>query len=619
MASKFKSFHKNYIISKRLVRAVCELYPRYIPMTIIRHIAGRLSAFTGIYVSTMILSELAIHSPVRPLIIKSIILLFAACILRLINTFLEKKAEVMREFSYEMMDCKNAEKMMNLDYQDIEGDYLRRLRERIDTDNWWGSSIYGAFINTDYIIYQCINIIVSAAMAVTVISTLFHAESLISAVFLISLALVIVFNTVLQFYYNKKCFVLQDKISSERDNIEDTDLLNEFVNYRCFSDTDIKEAKLYNAEELIYKYLDYGKQFYTDTTNSLAKEEGKYYMTGDVFRIISKCLCYLFITIMAAISGNAVAIGMVIRYVICIDEMTDSFLALLRDIQSFLKTAKRQDSTFEYLDMRGSMYHGKLPVEKRSDNEYEIEFRNVSFKYPGNNEYSIRNLSLKLRIGEKMAIVGKNGSGKTTMIKLLCRLYDPQEGEILLNGINIRKFDYKEYMQLFSIVFQDFSLFDFSIAENVAVSDNYDKERIKECLNLAGFSEYLSKPGHGIDAPCGKKYDENGILLSGGEKQKIAIARALYKDSAFILLDEPTAALDPVAEYEVYSAFNEIAKNKTAVYISHRLSSCRFCNDIIVFDKGKIVQRGNHDSLIKDKDSLYYKLWTAQAKYYSTK
>lgn len=613
MASKLKIFHKNYIISKRLVRTVHELYPRYIPMTILRHIAGRLSAFIGIYVSTMILSELAIHSPVKPLIIKSIILLFAACILRLINTFLEKKAEVMREFSYEMMDCKNAEKMMNLDYQDIEGDYLRRLRERIDTDNWWGSGIYGAFITMDYIIYQCINVITSAAMSVTVISTLFYQESLLSAVFLISLTMLIIFNTSLQFYYNKKCFVLQDKISSERDNIEDTDLLNEFVDYRCFSDTDIKEAKLYNAEELIYKYLDYGKKFHTYTINRLAKEEGKYYMTGDVFRIISKCLCYLFITIMATISGNAVAIGMVIRYVICIDEMTGSFMALLRDIQSFLKTAKRYDSTFEYLDMRSSMYHGKLPVEKRSDNEYEIEFRNVSFKYPGNNEYSIRNLSLKLHIGEKMAIVGKNGSGKTTMIKLLCRLYDPQEGEILLNGINIRKFDYKEYMQLFSIVFQDFSLFDFSIAENVAISDNYDKERIEECLNLTGFS------GHEIDVPCGKKYDENGILLSGGEKQKIAIARALYKDSAFILLDEPTAALDPVAEYEVYSAFNEIAKNKTAVYISHRLSSCRFCKDIIVFDKGKIVQRGNHDTLIKDENSLYYKLWTAQAKYYSTK
>lgn len=618
MNSKFTNLRKNYTISKRLIRAVHELYPRYMPITVIRHLVGRTSAFIGIYVSTMILNELTNHSRIKPLIIKSIVLLCVSCILRLINTFLEKKADVIREFSYEMLDCKNVEKMLNLDYSDLESDYLRKLRDRIDNDNYWGSGIYSAFLSIDYIIYQCMNIIISAIMIIPVISVLLSANSLISAGFFLSLILLIFFNSAMQLRYNKRCIALQNTISNKSDNTDNVNLLDEFVDYRCFSDTDIKEAKLYNAKELIYKYLaEQGRQFYTDINNRLAKEEGKYYMIGDISGIASKCLCYFFITIMAAIGGAGVGIGVVIRYVICFDQITNSLQAVMRDIMQFLRTAKRQASTFEYLDMRGSMYHGKLPVEKRSDNEYEIEFRNVSFKYPGSSEYAIRNLSLKLRIGEKMAIVGKNGSGKTTMIKLLCRLYDPQEGEILLNGVDIRKFDYKEYLQLFSIVFQDFSLFDFSIAENVASSNDYDEARIIQCLNQAGFGKYLSNLEHGINTPLGKKYDEEGVLVSGGEKQKIAIARALYKNSAFILLDEPTASLDPIAEYEVYSAFNEITKNKTAVYISHRLSSCRFCNDIIVFDEGQIVQRGSHDTLIKDESSLYYKLWTAQAKYYS--
>ncbi len=201
------------------------------------------------------------------------------------------------------------------------------------------------------------------------------------------------------------------------------------------------------------------------------------------------------------------------------------------------------------------------------------------------------------------------------MIKLLCRLYDPTEGEIRLNGVDVRKFDYREYMELFSVVFQDFSTFDFSVAENVAVSSEYDDDQVRDCLERAGFGERLEMLEQGISTYVGEQYDD-GVKLSGGEKQKIAIARALYRDSPFILLDEPTAALDPVAEFEIYSAFNQMVGTKTAVYISHRLSSCRFCEDIVVFDGGEIVQRGSHEKLMEKEDGLYHQMWTAQAQYY---
>lgn len=223
---------------------------------------------------------------------------------------------------------------------------------------------------------------------------------------------------------------------------------------------------------------------------------------------------------------------------------------------------------------------------------------------------------MKLNIGERLAIVGMNGSGKTTFIKLLSRLYDPNEGEILLNGINIKKYDYDEYLNLFSIVFQDFKLFSFSLGQNVTASVDYDEELVKEVLEKAGLKDRLDNMSKGIHTPLYKDFDEDGVEISGGEAQKIALARALYRNAPIIILDEPTAALDPIAEFEIYSKFNEIVGTKTAFYISHRLSSCRFCDEIAVFHQGEIIQKGSHDLLLEDIDGKYYELWHSQAQYY---
>lgn len=176
----------------------------------------------------------------------------------------------------------------------------------------------------------------------------------------------------------------------------------------------------------------------------------------------------------------------------------------------------------------------------------------------------------------------------------------------------------KEYMSIFSVVFQDFKLFSFSLGQNVAASENYDEAHVKHCLQEAGFGNRLSEMPEGLNTCLYKNFDENGVEISGGEAQKIAIARALYKNAPFIVLDEPTAALDPLAEYEIYSKFNEIVQNKTAIFISHRLSSCRFCNKIAVFDKGQIVQQGSHEELVADESGKYHELWYAQAQYYNT-
>ena len=203
------------------------------------------------------------------------------------------------------------------------------------------------------------------------------------------------------------------------------------------------------------------------------------------------------------------------------------------------------------------------------------------------------------------------------MIKLLCRLYDPQEGEILLNGVDIRKFAQDEYIKLFSVVFQDFKLLSLPLGQNVASSTEVDTTLAAETLRQAGLTKRLQQLPKGLNTFLYQDIMDDGVEISGGEAQKIAIARALYKDAPFVLLDEPTASLDPLSEYEIYSGFDAMVGNKTAIYISHRLSSCRFCNDIAVFHEGSLVQRGSHEELLRDEKGKYYELWNAQAQYYT--
>lgn len=248
---------------------------------------------------------------------------------------------------------------------------------------------------------------------------------------------------------------------------------------------------------------------------------------------------------------------------------------------------------------------------------YEIEFKNVSFKYYGQETYALKNLNLKLTPGKSLAVVGLNGAGKSTFIKLLCRIYDVTEGQILLNGVDVREYDRQEYFKIFSPVFQNVEMFAMNLGENVAMSSdrNVDEHKAVNCLNSSGLKEKFKSLKDGLKTQMTKVIYEEGIDFSGGEKQKLSLAKALYKDAPIVLLDEPTAALDPIAEYELYQSFNNIIKGKSAVYISHRLSSTRFCNNIAMFENGQLIEYGTHDSLLESKGA-YAHLFDVQAQYY---
>ena len=294
----------------------------------------------------------------------------------------------------------------------------------------------------------------------------------------------------------------------------------------------------------------------------------------------------------------------------------------MSDLQTFLATGSEFDyinsylSTYEDFIAQPSMaYDGTLPIEKRDDGQYEFAFHDVSFSYPGTIIPVLEHVTLSFAVGEKTALVGRNGAGKTTLIKLLCRLYEPTSGYITLNGIDIRKYSYKEYTQAFSVVFQDFHLFSLPLDENIAAGTEIDEAALQSSLAKVGLTDRVQQLPQGVRT---RLYNNNGsgVDLSGGEAQRTAIARALYKDAPFVILDEPTAALDPIAEAEIYEQFSQMTAGKTAVYISHRMSSCKFCDRIIVLDHGRIAEDGTHDTLLANH-GIYANLYETQAQYYT--
>ena len=294
----------------------------------------------------------------------------------------------------------------------------------------------------------------------------------------------------------------------------------------------------------------------------------------------------------------------------------------MSDLQTFLATGSEFDyinsylSTYEDFIAQPSMaYDGTLPIEKRDDGQYEFAFHDVSFSYPGTNIPVLEHVTMSFAVGEKTALVGRNGAGKTTLIKLLCRLYEPTSGYITLNGIDIRKYSYKEYTQAFSVVFQDFHLFSLPLDENIAAGTEIDEAALQSSLAKVGLTGRVQQLPQGVRT---RLYNNNGsgVDLSGGEAQRTAIARALYKDAPFVILDEPTAALDPIAEAEIYEQFSQMTAGKTAVYISHRMSSCKFCDRIIVLDHGRIAEDGTHDTLLANH-GIYANLYETQAQYYT--
>ncbi len=385
-----------------------------------------------------------------------------------------------------------------------------------------------------------------------------------------------------------------------------------YLNHYLDSHRAGKDIRLYRQDRVI-----------TDEIDSVGNKNSR--IVGDMNRSIYRAMCrigaanfllvlytYMYVGL-KALSG-IFAVGSIVKYSGGVLQFATAFSDMMDAFSQLRANSKYLSDYFAFADLPEESKNKSNAVPEEGISK--IEVRHVSFKYPGTDSWVLRDISFEIVPGEKIAIVGKNGSGKTTMIKLLCRLYEPTEGEILLNGRDIREYDIDEYRRLLGVVFQDFKLFSFTLGQNVSGRMSYDRARAGDCLVRSGFGSRLSKMPDGLDTYLYRDFDAEGVEISGGEAQKIALARALYKETPLIVLDEPTAALDPIAEAEIYAKFHEIVGDKTAIFISHRLSSCQFCNRILVFSDKKLVQQGSHSQLCC-VDGCYAELWNAQAQYYA--
>ena len=611
LKATIKRWGESFKNIKEIMGIVEGLNRSVIPLIALRSLLHAISPYAAIVLSSMIIDRLKDGEPLIPILRlagSGVGILF---LLAVSAGAADRFYSVQKEACIRLYNTKLGEKSLDMDFPQLESAETLNLREKIQDDNSWGSGLYSVLGQFD----RVVQLLISVCTGLFLVIPLFRSSAVMrewkfSLLFFTGIIAVTALAMAFRRYTEKRRFKLMDSAGYMR---LIWFLLFDGPNWKAG-----KDIRIYQAQDL---YSRYGDSVFLRFRRQLSEKVSRIDGAGNGVSGASEALiegaAYLFVALRAA--AGALSFGDVVRYAGSIHQFASSLSELMLMIGELGTSAGRFRSSIAFFHIPGILYKGSLPVEKRSDNEYEIEFRNVSFRYPGTQRYALKNLSLRLHIGERLAVVGRNGSGKTTFIKLLCRLYDPTEGEILLNGINIRKYDYREYTGIFSVVFQDFRLFSFSLGQNVAASLVREPEKAVSCLEKAGFGERLKSLKDGLDTPLYRNLNETGVEISGGEAQKIALARALYKDAPFIVLDEPTAALDPIAEYEVYSKFNEIAGGRTAVYISHRLSSCRFCDDIAVFDQGKLIQRGSHDELIQDKQGKYCELWNAQAQFYAEK
>ena len=607
-----RTFKGNIKMLIRGYRLVFKIYRQSIIWSILNDIVGTLSPYFALYMSALVIDELAYSRDAKRLLFLASISVGGLFLLNLVKRLIQGRWNVYSSDSWRRDMFYYMEIQNKMQYDHLENPDVTILHEKIIQAKYaTGAGPQKLFWNISAVFRSLVNIILSVSLTVSMFKIVEDRGyvgflSFVNSPFSVLVVVALIFINVLVAIYTTNTETR--KINKAYEDLAET---NSLFGYLMKFGSDIT---IFNMRRQIMS--EYNKKLrrpsyvFKDRAYSI-----KYGSIRMIWDFVMTAVLFVFVAAKAYIGvfgiGSFVLYrGTVAKFIAAVSDLADVWGILTQNNEAM-------ERVFAYLDLPDDMYHGTLSVEKRDDIDYEIEFRDVGFQYPRSENWALRHVNMKFKIGDRMAVVGMNGSGKTTFIKLLCRLYDPTEGKILLNGIDITRYKYDEYMKIFSVVFQDYKLFAFSIAENVAAEMNYDREKVLSCLERVGLGKRIGELERGIETPLYRDYENDGIDVSGGEAQKIAIARALYKDAPFIILDEPTAALDPLAEAEIYSQFNEIVENKTAIYISHRLSSCRFCNNIAVFDHGTIVQQGSHDELVADEKGKYHELWYAQAQYYT--
>lgn len=613
-----KAFRHSFYKTGRILKIALSLSPLLFLVIPVISFLNALSPFVNYIFTCLILDSLDLGTK------KSILFIYAGCVIgaNMLLVLLGNIFERMREVALYRLELEFKKaislKMMDLDYDKLESEYVQGIKNSIDQQNMRFGGIRQIIEAVGEIIQYIISLILAFLsflnifqMRSKMVDSSFWTGSCPVVLLLVISFLFILVSYRLQLRTNQKIVNLNDQLNrANRSGFMFMQLLGDYH----FG----KDIRIYHLKDFLC--LSFNKLWNSPIGLKLMKDMGRTKASIPCLTAIVNSLITFSSFLLAAIKAinGEITIGTVVLYAGSIQVFISSISDLIYSLGNLMGECEQMGP---YLELFAIPVHESPKTESILDKNsgpksFVVEFQNVSFKYPHTNTWALHHINLTIRYGERIAIVGMNGSGKTTLIKLLCRLYEPTEGKITLNGQDIQSIEVDKYRCLFSVVFQDYHLFSFTLGENVACSSEYHACSVYDAMKKAGGLSWVENLPQKLETVFFHDFEENGEEISGGEAQKVAIARAIYRKAPFLVLDEPTAALDPRMECEIYKNICQLVDESGIIYISHRLSSCRFCSKVLVLHEGEIVQMGSHDELVRDKAGKYHELWYAQAQFY---
>lgn len=581
------------------VKQVWKVSPAYVLLILLNGLIGGGKIILNMVLPMFLIDELTGGRDVKKLI------LFGACIVanNVIMTFitdsLQKYRDVKDEWVQNVMVEKLGERIMNLEYSYLENTYYLDLKER---------AIFA--VQNQSAIVAIITLIANTVQGVITLAGLMVILFTLGPVLMTAIAIGVVLMILIVKAASGTMVALMNRIIP----------INRIFGYYAGVAADKpaqKDLRLYHMDKLVTEKIRQSNETTCDEFDVANRKMGLANgANGVIIEFISAFTYgYVGIRTISDMFGSRITLGSLTMYVSSAITFSSTIIQFGENLIGLWQNSQFLVPYQEFMALKEeTIEDGGVPMD---DAVETLEFRNVSFTYPKAEKPVLKNVSFAVKKGEKISIVGLNGAGKSTLVKLICRMYKADSGEILVNGRDIYDYDYLSYMNVISAVFQDYKLFNFTIEENISCRESgADENRVNYLIDEVGMREKIDTLPEGIHSRFGKEYDEEGVELSGGQGQKIAIARALYKKASMVILDEPASALDPIAEAEIYEKFNSLVEDKTAIYISHRMSSSVFCDRILIIDGGTVSDFDTHENLMKKTDSLYYKLFTSQAENY---
>lgn len=573
--------------------------PSYIVLLVLQAVTQAVRLWLNVILPKFLVDELLGGADVRRLIIYGGLIVLNNVGMTLLEKLYRRMLEPRENYMRNAMNKKMAEKIMNLEYSYLEEPYYLDLKERAV----FALTNQGAITNLVIMISDTISKGVTLAGLLVIMATLGPFMILVLAAGIgimlllyksMSTAMVEVMSQIIPISRKYGYYM---ELETEKQHQ--------------------KDIRLYNMSGMIAdKVMEFSEDV-CDMFDVMLKKQGRVLGGMNIVNDAIAAISYGYVGLRTISDrfGGRISIGSLTMYVTSAINFTSNVLSFGTSIINMLQNLSFLEPYMEFMAIKEeTREEGKIKFEEKIET---LEFNNVTFTYPKAEKPVLKNVSFSIRRGEKISIVGLNGAGKSTLVKLICRMYKADSGEIKINGKSIYDYDYGSYMKGISAVFQDYRLFNFTIGENISCQDrNADNAKINRLIEEVGLGEKIASLKEGINSRFGKEYDKNGIEMSGGEGQKVAIARALYKESSMVILDEPASALDPISEAEIYEKFNSLVEDKTAIYISHRMSSSVFCDRILIIDGGCVADFDTHEHLMKKTDSLYYKLFHSQAENY---